>query len=186
MRLYTQEDFEALIARLPDTAENQSVYQSLLDMRDENSVERQPYTFEVDFSTGVIAGTANIFPAPTAAGAISSTGNFLVDASAPFMLVCQSYQADLAGAVITVSTRQSPNWVITIQDQSSNRNWMNTPVPIPSIFGQTGSLPFFWPQPRLLPGNTNVQMTVTNYDAAAVDNVRLSFHGYRLYSTRKA
>ena len=184
MRIYTQEDFDALIAQTPDTPENAATILALMEMRDENSVERQPYTFEVDFATGVVQGSTNVFAAPTAVGAIPSTGFFLVDASSPFMLISQTYQSDLAGAVVLSSTRQSPNWVITIQDQSSNRNWMNSPVPIPSIFG-TGSLPYFLPQPRLIPANTNVQMTVTNYDAAAVVNTRLTFQGYRLYSARK-
>lgn len=182
MRLFTAENFEALIAQLPQTPDNQDVYNQLMAMRDENAVERTPYSYEVDFATTITQGSANLFPAPVAAGG-QSVGNFLVDASAPFMLVSTTYQADVAGAAATVSTRPAPNCVILIQDQSSSKSWMNTPVPIPSIFGY-GSLPYFLPQPRLLPGNTNVQLTLTNYDAASVPNIRLSFHGYRIYDVR--
>lgn len=184
MRMFTAEDFEALIQQLPQDAGNQHVYNALMAMRDENSVEKQPYTFEVDFCTGVVQGATNVFPAPAAVGG-QSVGNFLVDTSSPFMLVSSSYQSDLAGAAVLQNARVSPNVVCLIQDQSSNRNWMNGPVPVPSIFGVSG-LPYFWPQPRLIPGNTNVQITLTNYDAASVPNTRLSFHGYRLYSARRA
>ncbi len=180
MRMYTSEDFKRLQDLLPNDPATQAAYQALAEMAAENAVEKQPYTFEVDFATTIIQGATNLFAAPAAAGG-QSVGNFLVDTSSPFVLVSSTYQADVAGAAVTVSTRPAPNVVITIQDQSSNRNWMNGPVPIPSLFG-IGTLPYFWPQPRLLPGNTNVQMTLTNYDAASVPNIRLSFHGYRLYA----
>lgn len=180
MQMFLKADFDRLAAMIPNTPENNAVYQRVMAMSAENAVDCQPYSFEVDFATGVVQGSTNVFPAPAAVGGVS-IGNFLVDTSAPFMLVSSQFSADLAGAAVQVGTRQSPNWVITIQDQSSNRNWMNGPVPVPSIFGDA-RLPYFWPQPRLLPGNTNVQMTVTNYDAAAVLNVRLTFSGYRLYS----
>ncbi len=177
MRMFTAEDFRRIQEMLPNDPATQAAYQALAEM----AAEKQPYTFEVDFATTITQGAANVFPAPTAAGAAPSVGFFLVDTSSPFVLVSSTYQADVAGAAVTVSTRPAPNVVISIQDQSSNRNWMNGPVPIPSIFG-IGTLPYFWPQPRLLPGNTNVQMTLTNYDAASVPNIRLSFHGYRLYA----
>lgn len=180
MRMFTADDFKRLQDLLPNDPANQQVYQMLGEMAAENAVEKQPYDFEVDFATTITQGAVNVFPAPAAAGG-QSTGNFLVDTSSPFVLVSTAYQADIAGAAVTVSTRPAPNVVITIQDQSSNRNWMNGPVPIPSIFG-IGTLPYFWPQPRLLPGNTNVQMTLTNYDVASVPNIRLTFQGYRLYS----
>jgi hypothetical protein len=183
MRVYTAEDFDALIAALPNAPENQAVYSQLMQMRDENSVERQPYTFEVDFATTITQGTTNVVAAPAAAGG-QATNSFLVDTSSPFMLVSTTFRADLAGAAQNSGALVTPNHVVLIQDQSSNRNWMNCPVPVTSLFG-SAQLPYFWPQPRLLPGNTNVQIQLTNYDAASVPNVRLSFHGYRLYSTRK-
>lgn len=182
MRVFTAEDFQRLIENLPQTAENNSVYQALCEMMQEQQVERQPYTFQVDFCTGVTQGSGNLFAAPAAAGG-QVQGNFLVDSSSPFMLVSTAFQTDVAGAAVTQSTRPWPNQVVMLQDQSSNRSWMNGAVPVASLFG-TGSQPYFWPQPRLIPGNTNVQVTLTNYDAASVPNTRLSFHGYRLYSTK--
>lgn len=185
MKLFTADDFKRLVDMLPNTADNQAVYAQLMEMMDENSVEKHPYNFEVDFCTTITQGSSNVFAAPTAAGAASVTGNFLVDASSPWLWVSQSYQADVAGAAVTVSTRPAPNVVCLITEAASNRQWMNGPVPIPSIFGVSG-LPYMLPQPRLLPGNSNVQIQVTNYDAASVPNIRLTFHGYRFYQTRGA
>lgn len=184
MKLFTADDFKQLVDMLPDNPANHAVYAALMEMMDENSVEKHPHNFEVDFATTITQGSTNTFAAPTAAGAIVVTGNFLVDASSPWLWVSQSYQADVAGAAVTVSTRPSPNCVVLITEAASNRQWMNGPVPVPSIFGVSG-LPYMLPQPRLLPGNSNVQLQMTNYDAASVPNIRLTFHGYRFYQTRK-
>jgi hypothetical protein len=179
MQIPTTSDYDNIIQMLPDTPENHAAIQALLQLRSNTQVIRQPWTFEVDFSTG--AGLLNGTFAAPAPGA-TSIGNFLVDTSAPFMLVSGTYRADLAGVAQLNATRISPNSLVLIQDQSSNRNWMNLAVPVTSIFGEQGGLPYFWPQPRLIPANTNVQVTLSNYEAANTPNVRLQFHGYRLYS----
>jgi hypothetical protein len=181
MKVYTDEDFNALIANLPQDPATETVYQALLTMRDENSVIRQPYTFDVDFSTGAGLLTG-AFAAPAPGG--NTVGQFLVDSSSPFMLVSGTYRSDLAGAAQTDSTRISPNQTVFIQDQSGNRNWMNVAVPVTSLFGDRASLPYFWPQPKLVPANTTVLVTLFNYEAANTPNTRLSFHGYRFYSSR--
>lgn len=181
MRVFNSEDYQAVIDSLPDSPENHQALQQLLAMRDESMVERAPYTFEVDFSSG--AGLlAGAFAAP-GVGA-NTPGNFVVDTSSPFMLVSQTYRADVAGAAATISASIAPNATVLIQEQSSGRLWMNVAVPVTSLFG-TAQLPYFLPQPRLIPGNTTVSVTLYNYDAAVTNNVRLSFHGYRLYSARR-
>lgn len=178
MRIYTQEDFEQVLNALPNDPANHAVYNMLMAMRDESRVIKQPYTYEVDFSTG--AGLlAGAFAAPGVGVAVQ--GNFLVDSSAPFMLVAQAYRADLAGAAQTSGAQISPNNTVFIVDQSGNRQWMNGPVPVTAIFG-TGERPWFLPQPRLIPANTNVQVQLANYEAANTNNIRLAFIGYRYYA----
>lgn len=178
MRFYTSDDFANLMSLVPNVPEARDLMQQLANMRNETRVEQQPYTFEVDFSTGagLLAGQ---FAAP-APGA-QTPGSFLVDTSSPFMLVSTTFRSDLAGAAQTETTLVSPNQTVFIQDQSGNRNWMNLPVPVSSLFGRA-PLPYFWPIPRLIPGNTTVAVTLANYEAANTPNTRLSFHGYRLYS----
>ena len=180
MRLYTGDEIQELIAQLPETQENHAALSMLWQWKQENDVVRQPYTFEVDFSTGagLLAGQ---FAAP--GPGLQIVGNFLVDTSSPFMLVSQSFKSDLAGAAQTSGALIVPNQTVLIQDQSSNRNWSNVGVPLSSYFG-TGQLPYFLPQPRFIPANTNVQVTLTSFEAANTPNTRLSFHGYRLYSTK--
>jgi hypothetical protein len=180
MRIYTGEELQTIIESIPDFPENAIALQQLWAMKQENDVIRQPYTFEVDFSTGagLLAG-AFAAPAPGA----QTVGNFLVDTSSPFMLVSQSFKSDLAGVAQLSGTLVVPNQTVLIQDQSSNRNWSNVGVPLASYFG-TGELPYFLPQPRFIPANTNVQVTLANFEAATTPNTRLSFHGYRLYSTK--
>ncbi len=181
MRLFTADDYQQLIDALPDTPENRTVLEALQQMRAETSVAKEPWTFEVDFSTGagLLAGQ---FAAPGLGAQV--TGSFLVDTSSPFMLVSQTYKADIAGAAQLSGTQVIPNATVFIQDQAGNRNWMNVAVPVASLFG-TAQLPYFLPQPRLIPGNSTVNITLANYEAANTNNVRLSFHGYRLYAAQR-
>lgn len=180
MQVYTGEEIQNLISQLPDIPENQAALSMLWQWKQENDVVRQPYTFEVDFSTGAGLLTGQ-FAAP-APGA-TTPGNFIVDTSSPFMLVSQTFKSDLAAAAQTSGALIVPNQTVLIQDQSSNRNWMNVAVPLASLFG-TAQLPYFLPQPRFIPANTNVQVSLTSFEAANTPNTRLSFHGYRLYSTK--
>ena len=177
MRVFTPAEIEAVINLLPNTPDNGQAYQALMQMMQDQQIIEQPYTFEVDF---VGAGGGGTFAAPGPAG--QTVGNFLVDTSSPFMLISTTYKADVAAAAQNSGNTIVPNATVMIQDQSSNRNWMNIAVPVPSLFG-TAQLPYFWPKPRLIPGNTNVNVTLASFEAAVTNNVRLSFHGYRLYST---
>ncbi len=179
MRVFTPAELQAVIESLPDTPDNQGAYQALMEMMREQQIIEQPYVFEVDFVGA--GGTPGVFAAPGPAAQVA--GSFLVDTSSPFMLVSTTYKADVAAAAQNAGNTIVPNATVFIQDQSSNRSWMNIAVPIPSLFG-TASLPYFWPKPRLIPGNTNVAVTVTSFEAAVTNNIRLSFHGYRLYSTK--
>lgn len=180
MKLFSAAEIQAVIESLPEAPENQAVFSALVKMRDEQRYKLIPWTYEVDFATTVVQGSGNLFAAPAAAGGVV-TGNFVVDAEAPFQLVSSQYQSDVAGAAVTVSARPAPNQAVFISDQSGNQPWMNSAVPVPSIFG-TGSLPYFWPGGRLIAALTTVQVTLTNYDAASVPNTRLSFSGYRMFA----
>lgn len=169
MRIYNQQDYEALLSMLPNLPENASVYDALQQMRNESGVERQPYNFTLTF-TAIPAGTT------------PASQSFLIDSSSPFMLVSQVFEADLAGVAQLAGTQIFPNVGVVIQDQSSNRNWQNAAVPVTSWFG-IGQRPYFLPQPRLIPANTTILVTVNSFEAAATPTVRLTFQGYRYYTT---
>lgn len=168
MNVPTTQDFDAILAALPNDSGNALAYNMLMSLRAASMVEKQPFTFELDF------------PA-LAAGATSAPTSFLVDASSPFMLCYQCYEADIAGATRTLNTAPVPNVSCSIQDQSGNRNWQNANVPIQNIFGN-GQQPFVLPQPRLIPANTTVSVQLVSFEAAQAMTVRLSFIGFRFYS----
>lgn len=169
MRIPTTQDYERILAALPNNSDNAPVYGALMQLLNESKVEMQPYVFTLTFGPLVVAATA----APQ---------SFIVDSSAPFMLVSQNYQSDIAGATSTMGTTNVPNASVQIQDQSSNRNWQAQAVPIPSIFGN-GQRPYFLPQPRLIPANTTITVSVTSFEAAVTPTVRLSFIGFRYYTS---
>ncbi len=169
MRMYSAQDFENVLSVLPNAEGNAQAYAALMNMMNEQKVSREPYAFPVTF--------ANL-----TAGQTGIQGSFFVDASSPFMLVQQNYQcAPYAVTVMTEATRLIPNVTVSITEQSSNRNWQSAAVPVSSIFG-TGENPWFLPQPRLIPANTTVSMTVNNFDGAQAYNLILSFIGFRLYA----
>jgi len=182
MKVYEASDFADCLNLLPAVPGNEAIRNRLMEMMAEQKTIRQPYNFEVEFSTGTGANLRNGSFANLAPGSTGTTaGNFLVDSSSPFMLVAGSQFSDIAGAAQTSGTLIVPGCTVMIADQSSGRNWMNLPVPIPNLFG-SGQLPFYWPQPRLIPANTNVQVTGSNYEATNTYNVRLTFIGWRYYA----
>jgi len=168
MRMLTAQDYQHMLDAVPNLPENATIYAMLTQAIAESRVSREPYTFPVNFANLAAAGTAQ--------------GSFFVDAAAPFMLVQMNYVATpYPVTVMTQATRLIPNINVQITEQSSNRNWQSAAVPVSSIFG-TGENPWFLPQPRLIPANTTVSMSIANFDTAQAYNLYLSFIGFRLYS----
>jgi hypothetical protein len=169
MNIPNAQDYDSLLARLPNVQGNEYVAQQLLMMRNDARVERQPYNFVVSFNA-------------LAAGVTAPVASFLVDTSAPFMLVSQQYVCAVDPfAAKNAGNYPVPNATVQIQDQSSNRNWQSAAVPIPTIFG-TGERPYFLPQPRLIPANTTVLITVVSTENAQTNDISLVFSGWRYYA----
>ena len=105
-----------------------------------------------------------------------------IEADSVFILEKLSFQADIAGAAFTDSTRVIPNVSVQLTDTGSGRQLMQNPIPIPSIFGW-GELPFVLDHPRKFERNSTIQVAFANFDAAVAYNVRLAFIGYKIYGT---
>lgn len=103
-----------------------------------------------------------------------------IQADADFILQKLAYQADIAGATQTISSRVVPNVLVQLTDTGSNRQLFQQPVPIPSIFG-TGELPFILPNPRLFMKTSVIQIDFTSFEAAVTPTIRLAFIGYKFY-----
>jgi len=130
----------------------------------------------------VYGSSAGSTVTPLAAGA-SSSDIINIEADSDFILQKLSYEADIAGAAFTDSSRPIPNVNVQLIDSGSGRQLMQNPLPIPSIFG-TGELPFILSNPRFFAKNSTIQVAYTNFDAAIGYSIRLSFIGYKIYGNR--
>lgn len=127
---------------------------------------RDFFIYELDFSNVAAGGT--------------SQNSFTVQTDSNFLWQQGCYFADIAAAGQTDSTRVLPLMTCVIQDTASGRQLSSAPVPIVTQFGY-GSEPFELPSPRFFRANTQVTVSVTNYDAADAYNIRLSFIGTKFY-----
>jgi hypothetical protein len=125
-----------------------------------------------------------IYEAEALALAPAASANDIVniEADSDFLLQKFAYQADIAAAAYTDSTRPIPNITVQLIDSGSGRQLMQNPIPVSSFMG-TGELPFILPNPRKFLRNSTIQVAFTNFDAAATYNIRLAFIGYKIYVT---
>lgn len=109
----------------------------------------------------------------------SATSNIQIDAGTDFLWLATTYQADIAGAAITLNTLPVPNVTMTIQDTGATKNLMNGPVPLNCIAG-IGEFPYRLPRPRLFRATSVINFAWTSYEAA--DNyadIYFVMHGIR-------
>jgi len=165
-------EIEALLAATPDIPENAGLVQTILALMAAARVVKFPFTYNAVFRAA--AGGNSI----AAAGV--GNANVQIDAGAPFMIVSQTYDANTANAARTAATQVIPNATVLLTDTGSNRTMMDVAVTISSIFGN-GQFPFILPEPKLMQANSQLQVQVTNFDAAAGINIQLSFIGYKIY-----
>lgn len=119
------------------------------------------------------------FLAVAPAGTPSDTVRF--DSASDFFWIKATYEADIAAAVQTDSTRQlAANVDCQLQSGGSDKNLFQGPVPIPSIFG-TGTLPFVLPFPQKFARNSELTVSLISREAATTYNIRLAFIGWKDY-----
>lgn len=108
---------------------------------------------------------------------------FQIEADSYFYLNALSYQADLAGAVVTDATNVIPLVTVILFDSGSGRQLMANPVPMNAIFGYNGA-PFRLPKPRRFASTSQITATLTNYSAATAYNIYLTLSGFKVYVTQ--
>ena len=125
-----------------------------------------------------------IYEAEALALAAGASANDIVaiEADSDFIMQKLTYQADIAAASYTDSTRPIPLVTIQLIDSGSGRQLMQNPIPVSSFMGN-GELPFILPNPRKFLRNSTIQVAFTNFDAATAYNIRLAFIGYKIYGT---
>lgn len=113
--------------------------------------------------------------------ATTATGIINIDADSDFYCVAFSYQADIAGAILTESTNPIPLLTLQINDTGSGKSLSNVPLPIGTMAGD-GKRPYRLVRPRVFLSNATVQLNWTAYQAAGTTyNITFVMHGYKVY-----
>jgi len=122
------------------------------------------------------------FAAIAALSAASPQGQIIIQNDSDFELRRISYHMDNAAAAFTSSTLPMPNITALIVDSGSGRQLMNNPVPLDLIANLANTPPVELPWPKIFTRNSVVTLTLTNFDAAATPNIRVVFHGRKIFS----
>jgi hypothetical protein len=119
-------------------------------------------------------------PAAAIAAGGTQTPFINIQSDADFVIEKLSYAADIAGAVANIGNTPVPNVNVLLTSTGSGSNLMNVAVPLSSLFGD-GRLPFILPYPRVLPANSQLQITLTSFEAASTPFITLNFIGRKMY-----
>lgn len=169
MDVMNQSELRAILDSVPYTPENDRVRAMIEGLLQSKKVIRKPFTYSTSFSN------ANLTAGATA------TNQLPIQSDAPFLIQAQTYTANVAAAGQTASSATYPIASVLITDTGSGMQLSNQPVPVTSLFGN-GQFPFVLPEPLMLAARTNLQIAVTNNDAAQAYNLTLNFHGVKLFA----
>jgi len=105
----------------------------------------------------------------------------LMPADSEFEMMQIAFHMTIANAAFVYNTRPIPNMTALITDTGSGRQLMNSPVPLSALAGY-GSSPFLLPVTRIFAPNSQIQMTLTNFDAAvATANIIITLLGRKIF-----
>ncbi len=111
----------------------------------------------------------------------NATSIINIDADSDFYCVAFSYQADIAGAILTESTNPIPLVTLQINDTGSGKSLSNIPLPLGTMAGD-GKRPYRLVRPRLFQSNATVQLQWLAYMAAGTTyNITFVMHGFKQY-----
>lgn len=122
-----------------------------------------------------------LFNFASLAASTSLTVTQNVQADADFDWLKGVYQADIASAAVTDSSRVIPLVNILVLDTSSGYQLSSAAIPIETCFG-TGLTPFILPAPYRFRRAGTISITLSNYSAATTYNIRLCLSGVKCYS----
>jgi hypothetical protein len=120
------------------------------------------------------------FDALAIAPAATVNGNITIQSDSDFKLTKLSLMADIAAAAVTEAGRIVPLATLMILDTGSGRQLFSAPVALGALFG-TGGLPYILPVPRIFKARTSISLTLVSYEAANTNNIRLAFHGSKIF-----
>jgi hypothetical protein len=110
-----------------------------------------------------------------------------IEADSDFLIMAaNAVVTDTADAIVASTAngfdKFNPPFLVTLTTTGSGRSMMNTGISLANLFG-TGQFPAVWTFPKLLRASTTFSVTLQNLVATAF-NVRLSFHGIKVFSNK--
>ena len=134
-----------------------------------------PFIYEIDLLPAVLSAT--------------TVGQFLVQSDAAFA-ICKTTALITSTATPPLSTTLLQPFgsgvdsaflpfLVTLTDQGAGRALSNSGVPFDSLFG-TSRKPYIWPTPKVLDQNSSFSAAIQNLSTVNW-NVRMSFHGYKIF-----
>lgn len=119
---------------------------------------------------------------PAAGLAPAATSNLIIaiQADADFLIEKLSFNADIAAATQTESSRLLPNVTVQLTNTNSGRALFSTQMPLTGLFG-SGELPMILPRQYLLPASSTLQIQLVSFEAAVTPFITLNFIGRKLY-----
>lgn len=124
------------------------------------------FVYEIDFLALAPGATKN--------------GVIQIDADSDFKWVKGTHFSDIAAAAVNVNNLPQPLATLQILDGSSSRQLSSAPVPLEALFGTVG-LPFILPVPKIFKSRSTINITITSYEAANTNNIRIQFMGNKIY-----
>jgi hypothetical protein len=127
-------------------------------------VEIDPFDYSAFFPIATFVGGATNIPINTP---INADSDFVV-----------RYVNIAAFSAVGVPVA-TPDYLVQFVDTGSGRNLQDNPQHVLNIMG-TAQLPFIWPEPKLLKGNSVLQTLLTNRTIVAAD-VFITFCGFKVF-----
>lgn len=126
-----------------------------------------------------------VFPTFAAIAAVSAATpqqQIQIQNDSDFELRWITYHMDVAAAAFNQGNAPLPNITALIVDSGSGRQLMNNPVPLGNIATSDAVQPRPLPWPKTFTRNSVITLSLTNFDAAATPNIRVCFHGRKIFS----
>jgi hypothetical protein len=135
----------------------------LLQASRAGKIELDPFTYSAQF------------PITTFIGGATVPINISINADSDFVIRYTNLAAWSAAGVPVVT----PDYTLIFFDTGSGRNLQDQAIHVATVTG-TGQLPFIWPEPKLIKGNSTLVVTLTNLTAIpALAYVTLS--GFKVF-----
>lgn len=169
MDMMNKSELIALLNATPNTPDNQGLIGMMQRLIAAKNVVRVPFSYSTSFAAATFTAGTTI------------TNNIPIQSDAPFLVLNQTYSADVAAAGQTVSNATNPLVTVLLTNTGSGMQLMNQAVPVTQIFGN-GQFPYVLPEPLLLDARANLAVQALNRDAAQAYNLFLSFNGVKLFA----